>query len=72
MPYFLTDLLKQNEGVELNMDVTNKSRVIEQLSNNEVDFALVSVLPEKMNIDFTELLKNKLYVFDSTENNYKK
>ena len=72
MPYFLTDFLKQNEGVELNMDVTNKSRVIEQLSNNEVDFALVSVLPEKMNIDFTELLKNKLYVFDSTENNYKK
>jgi len=72
MPYFLTDFLKQNEGVELNMDVTNKTRVIEQLSNNEVDFALVSVLPEKMNIDFTELLKNKLYVFDSTENNYKK
>ena len=72
MPYFLTDFLKQNEGIELNMDVTNKTKVIEQLANNEVDFALVSVLPEKMNIEFTELLKNKLYVFDSTDNNYKK
>lgn len=72
MPYFLTDFLRQNEGIELNMDVTNKTRVIEQLANNEVDFALVSVLPEKMNIEYTELLKNKLYVFDSTDNNYKK
>jgi len=72
MPYFLTDFLKQNEGIELNMDVTNKTRVIEQLASNEVDFALVSVLPEKMNIEYTELLKNKLYVFDSTDNNYKK
>lgn len=72
MPYFLTDFLKQNEGIELNMDVTNKSTVLEQLEHNEVDFALVSVLPEKMNIECIELLKNKLYVFDSTDNNYKK
>lgn len=71
MPYFLTDFLKQNEGIELNMDVTNKSTVLEQLEHNEVDFALVSVLPEKMNIECIELLKNKLYVFDSTDNNYK-
>jgi DNA-binding transcriptional LysR family regulator len=72
MPYFLSDFLKQNEGIELNMDVTNKSTVLEQLEHNEVDFALVSVLPEKMNIECIELLKNKLYVFDSTDNNYKK
>ena len=72
MPYFLTDFLKQNEGIELSMDVTNKSTVLEQLEHNEVDFALVSVLPEKMNIECIELLKNKLYVFDNSDNNYKK
>ena len=72
MPYFLTDFLKQNEGIELSMDVTNKSTVLEQLEHNKVDFALVSVLPEKMNIECIELLKNKLYVFDSTDNKYKK
>ena len=45
-PYFLSDFMKQHEGVELLMDVTNKSRVIDSLEKNEVDFSLVSVLPE--------------------------
>ena len=38
MPYFLKDFIKQNTGVELLMDVTNKNKVIESLEKNEVDF----------------------------------
>ena len=40
MPYFLSDFMKINKGVDLIMDVTNKSRVISSLQNNEIDFAL--------------------------------
>jgi DNA-binding transcriptional LysR family regulator len=62
MPYFLADFMKRHTGIELLMDVTNKSKVIESLENNEVDFALVSILPNNMNIEKFDLLLNKLYL----------
>lgn len=62
MPYFLSDFIHQNPGIDLSMDVTNKNKVIESLENNEVDFALVSILPSGMNIDRLDLLQNKLYL----------
>jgi len=62
MPYFLTGFMGKNTGVELLMDVTNKDKVIESLKNNEVDFALVSVLPTGMDIEKLDLLQNKLYL----------
>lgn len=62
MPYFLSDFIHQNAGIDLSMDVTNKNKVIESLENNEVDFALVSILPSGMNIDRLDLLQNKLYL----------
>lgn len=62
LPLFLADFLQHHAGIELKMDVTNKSKVIEGLEFNEVDFALVSVLPENVPIEKIELLKNKLYV----------
>lgn len=62
MPYFLTDFMKQHSGVELFMDVTNKNKVIDNLENNEVDFVLVSVLPEGLNIEKLDLLQNKLFL----------
>lgn len=61
MPYFLSAFMSQNQGVELVMDVTNKSRVIESLENNQVDFSLVSVLPKKLKIEKVELMENRLY-----------
>ncbi|MBA4258594.1 MAG: LysR family transcriptional regulator [Chitinophaga sp.] len=62
MPYFLTEFMKHNTGIELNMDVTNKSKVIESLEKNEIDFALVSILPNSLNIEKLDLLQNKLYL----------
>ncbi len=62
MPYFLTDFMKQHSGVELLMDVTNKNKVIDNLENNEVDFVLVSELPEGLNIEKLDLLQNKLFL----------
>ncbi|PKH51178.1 LysR family transcriptional regulator [Tenacibaculum sp. Bg11-29] len=61
MPYFLSDFIKKNEMVDLTMDVTNKMSVIRSLENNECDFAMVSTIPKKLNIERIELMKNSLY-----------
>lgn len=65
IPYFLSGFMAQHEGIDLVLDVTNKSRVIESLKNNEIDFALVSVLPDKLNVEEEILLENKLYFMGS-------
>lgn len=72
MPYFLSDFINTNTGVELIMDVTNKTKVIESLENNEVDFALVSVLPPTLNIEYIDLLQNKLYLVGNAHTKLKK
>ncbi len=72
IPFFLSDFLKRHQGIELLMDVTNKARVMESLEKNEVDFSLVSVLPETINIESVDLMQNKLYVVANTVNKYSK
>lgn len=62
MPYFLSGFIKEHDAVELNMDVTNKAKVIESLEKNEVDFSLVSILPDNLSLQSTELLDNHLYL----------
>jgi DNA-binding transcriptional LysR family regulator len=72
MPYFLTNFMQQHSGIELLMDVTNKNKVIKSLENNEVDFALVSILPNTLNIEKLDLLQNKLYLVGNAETKFKK
>lgn len=62
MPYFLSSFIRENPGVKLFLDVTNKSSVIKNLENNEIDFALVSVLPDHLQIESIELMENKLFL----------
>nr|WP_298924192.1 LysR substrate-binding domain-containing protein [uncultured Allomuricauda sp.] len=62
MPYFLSGFMRDNPGVDLNMDVTNKAQVVESLEENQVDFALVSVLPDHLNLNKINLMKNVLYL----------
>jgi len=66
IPYFLTGFLDKYPGVDLMLDVTNKSLVIESLKKNEIDFALVSVLPEKIEVEEEVLLENKLYLMGNS------
>lgn len=67
IPFFLSGFLKENQNVELQLDVTNKTKVLESLENNEVDFCLVSVLPEKTSLNKIELIQNKLYLVGATK-----
>ncbi|WP_353084701.1 LysR family transcriptional regulator [Flavobacterium sp.] len=62
MPNYLSEFMKKNSEVELEMDVTNKSKVIKSLKNNEIDFALVSVLPTDIAVESIQLMDNKLFL----------
>lgn len=70
MPYFLSDFLKQNKGIDLSMDVTNKSKVLESLENNEVDLALVSLLPENLSVNEEIIMTNKLYLIGNLDQEF--
>ncbi len=54
------------------MDVTNKNKVVKSIENNEVDFALVSILPTTLNIQKLDLLQNKLYLVGNAEKTFEK
>lgn len=67
IPFFLTDFLKEHTGIDLQLDVTNKSKVIKSLKNGEIDFAIVSVLPDEIEVEEEVLLENKLYLISNTK-----
>jgi len=71
MPYFISDFITKNRGIDLVMDVTNKAEVVRALENNEVDFALVSTIPKKLKISRIELMENKLYMVGGRDYKYK-
>lgn len=72
MPYFLADFMKMYTGVELAMDVTNKNKVMESLTNGDVDMALVSILPTNIQIEKMDLLQNKLFLVGDTKQSFSK
>ncbi len=72
MPYFLSDFMHEHAGIDLVLDVTNKTRVMESLRKNEIDFALVSVIPEGTDVEEERLLENRLYLMSGTPKRDKK
>ena len=62
MPYFLASFVNKNPGINLHMEVTNKNLVVQSLENNEVDFALVSILPDDIALESEVLMENKLFL----------
>jgi DNA-binding transcriptional LysR family regulator len=66
MPYYLSDFVNAHTGIDFSMDVTNKLRVVEDLEENRVDFALVSVLPQHLQLSKLPLLKNSLHLVGGT------
>ena len=60
MPYFLNEFVNEHPGIELNMDVTNKLKVVKSLEENAVDFALVSTLPSHIDVKREPLMPNTL------------
>ena len=53
--------------IDLDIDVTNRKKVIESLKNNDVDFALVSVLPTDFEVKSEPILENKLFLMGKND-----
>ncbi|WP_430906350.1 LysR family transcriptional regulator [Maribacter sp. 2-571] len=65
MPYYLSDFVNAHPDIDFSMDVTNKLKVVRDLEENKVDFALVSVLPDHLELSRMPLLPNRLYLVGS-------
>jgi DNA-binding transcriptional LysR family regulator len=68
MPYFLNGFLKKHPNVELVLDVSNKAQVIKDLEQNLVDFSLVTVSPNHLDLFEVPIMENKLVLVASKEN----
>lgn len=62
IPYYLKNFIKAHPNIDIVMDVTNREKVLKSLENNEVDFSLVSLLPEELEVDKEILMPNKLFL----------
>jgi DNA-binding transcriptional LysR family regulator len=67
IPYFLSSFLSKHQGVELNLDVSNKQGTLLHLRENEIDFALFSTLPKNISVETEDLMRNELYLVASSE-----
>jgi len=72
MPYFLKGFMEKYPDVEINIDVTNKKKVLKSLKENLTDFSLISVLPNDMLLEKIELMDNYLCLIGPKLNDKKK
>jgi DNA-binding transcriptional LysR family regulator len=70
MPYYLKDFISAHPNIDIRMDVTNRSKVINSLENNEVDFSLVSIPPDSLETGQEILMPNKLYLTTANTKEY--
>ncbi len=66
IPFFLSEFIHDHPAIDLVLDVTNKTLVMESLRKNEIDFAFVSVIPEDIEVLEEALIENKLYLMSSS------
>ena len=67
IPYFLSPFVLKHPGIDLILDVTNKIMTIKSLRSNEIDFAMVSVVPEDLEVHEEFLIENRLYLLGNTK-----
>jgi DNA-binding transcriptional LysR family regulator len=67
MPYYLTGFLRKNPYVDLNLEVSQRENVLKSLAENKVDFALISVAPEHIEVNEELLMPNRLFPVASSE-----
>ena len=71
MPYLLAEFLNKYPETDLIMDVTNRSTVVDHLLDNSVDFALVTVVPSKPELNSIKLIDHDLVLVGNKTNSEK-
>ena len=61
VPTLISEFYTKHAGIEWQIDVTNKARVVESLEKNEIDFAVMSILPDSLKVNTLDIMeKDKL------------
>lgn len=62
LPHYVSGFLKNNPHVDLNLEVSKRENVMESLEENKVDFALVSIKPQHIEVNEELLMPNRLFL----------
>ncbi len=62
MPYALGLFREQNQDINISLKVTDRIELIEHLKQNRYDLAVVSKIPENIELDIKEFLVNPLHI----------
>lgn len=71
IPHFIAPFVKKYPHIEFKMDVRNRNRSLQMLQEQEADFALVSVLPEDLEVEEEWVMPNYLWLVASPESKEK-
>ena len=63
LPEVIKTFKQDYPKIKLELKLGSSEQILEMVKNNEVDFALVSILPKSLNIEKINLLKNSWNVF---------
>lgn len=66
IPYVVADFLEHYPKVDLNIQVSNKEDVVARMKDEDLDFALVSVIPNSVLVNEEVLFKNELFLVGNT------
>ena len=68
IPYLMADFMKIHPHVEISLEVSNRNKVLAHLQENSTDLALVSLLPEELDLESIQLAENKWFLACAPEN----
>ncbi len=68
IPYLMSEFMKLYPHVEISLEVSNRRTVLAHLQENVTDLALVSVIPDDMDLERIHLAENSWHLASNPEN----
>lgn len=62
IPYLMSDFMKIHPHVDISLEVSNRYSVIAHLQDNDTDLALVSLLPEDLDLENISIAENNWHL----------
>lgn len=62
IPYLMSDFMKIHPHVDISLEVSNRFNVLAHLQENSTDLALVSILPDDLDLESISLAENNWYL----------
>jgi DNA-binding transcriptional LysR family regulator len=62
IPHLLGAFVRQHPEVNIRLSVTNRTRILERLANNEDDIVIMGQVPDSLNVETHQFLENPLVV----------